>query len=472
MEERTVATIDLGSSKIALTIAKIDNEDVQVIYYRETPSDGITESAVYNPMRASIAISKAISEAENELKIKILQVIVGLPRHEVRQEKTSAQMERTDPESCITQEEIDFLKSKALNEYPLEDDKRDKVYGAVAQSFSTDDLVSAPEEDVVGSPSSILEGNFKVFIGRKNGLSNLELAFQQLGLAISTTVFVPDATADAVLSEVEKENGVALIDMGSGVTSVTIFQGGILRHYGAIPFGAGNITSDIRYECGFSKELAENIKLGYGACLPDKLQSMSEKILKITNEEDGTSKDLQVRYLSQIINARQKEIFEAMLYEIEISGYADRLRSGIVITGGGAALTNSANLLREMSGYDIRIGFPKMKHFTAGDCPEIIETSATASVGMLMRARRDKWLNCIEDPATTAARLAEEKRKEEAEKEPDLEGTVFQPETESGEQAPVPKPKPKKKQPRVTFIKRAIGTFGNMIGDLYEGIEG
>lgn len=471
MEERTVATIDLGSSKIALTIAKINNDDVKVIYYKETPSDGINESAVYNPMRASVAISKAISEAENELKIKILQVIAGLPRYEVRQEKTSAQMERTDPESCITQEEIDFLKSKALNEYPLEDEK-DKVYGAVAQSFSTDELVRMPESDIVGSVSGILEGNFKVFIGRKTGASNLEKVFQQLGLAISTAMFVPDATADAVLSEEEKDNGVALIDMGAGVTSVTIFQGGILRHYGAIPFGSGNITSDIRYECSFSKDLAENIKLGYGACLPDKLQSMSEKILKITNEEDGTSKDLQVRYLSQIINARQKEIFEAMLYEIEISGYADRLRSGVVITGGGAALTNSANLLREMSGYDIRIGFPRMKHFTAGDCPDIMETSATASVGMLMRARRDKWLNCIEDPATTAARLAEEKRKEEAEKEPDYTNTVFE-ENGGNEKPENPEPKKKKpRQPKVTFFKRAAEKGLGLLGSLYENIDG
>ncbi|MDD6151887.1 MAG: cell division protein FtsA [Bacteroidales bacterium] len=467
MEERYIACIDPGTSKIALTVAKVDRDDIQVLYYKETPSDGIRYSCIFNPGRAAGPIGKAIKDAEEELKIKILQVVVGLPRYEVHQEKAPGSLERTDPGSCISQEEVDTLKELAMEAYPLADQTTEKVFGAVAQSFSTDDLIRMPERDIVGAISSSLEGNFTIFIGRKSDVNNLEMVFQKLGIAIAETFFVPDVTADAVLTREEMDNGVALIDLGAGASSVTIFQNGIMRHYGSIPFGAGNITSDIRFECAFTEQLAENIKLGFGACLPEKLQSLSDKTLQISDPDDGTSQNLSVKYLSEIITARQKEIFEAMLFEIGRSGYSTRLRSGIVLTGGGAQLVNCGNLLKSMSGYNVRIAYPQHRHFNAAQCPEIMDTSATASVGMLLRAAKLPYLNCVESPEGEVE--LENPAQETAPGQP-YDGTVFEDHDKTVESEKKPK-KPTRRTGKVTFGRSLMQKLGDVVGNLYDGMQ-
>ena len=406
MQERYIATADLGSSKIAVSVAKVTGDDIQIIYYRETPSDGIRYSCVFNPMRAQKALKDAIVLAEEELKIKILQIVVGLPRYNVHQEITSAKIDRSSPDSCITQEEVDALKSMALESYPLDNADKEEIYGAVAQSFSVDDLFQAGEIDVVGTTSAVLEGNFKVFVGMKKSSSNIDVCLNGLGVAPAKKVFLPHATAGAVLTVEEKENGVALIEMGAGVTSVTIYQGRILRFYGAIPFGGRNITGDIKYECGLGDSLAENIKLAFGACMPEKLLSMSEKIIQINDDETGSYEHLPVKYLSEIITSRTREIFTAILFLIQASGFAERLRSGIVLSGGGSNLANIAGLLKDMSGYNVRMGYPR-RYFSAAGCPGIGETGAVSSVGMILQAARDPYLNCIEE--AVAAPVEEEK---------------------------------------------------------------
>lgn len=407
--ERYIAAADIGTSKIALSVAKVDGDDVQVIYYKEVPSEGVQYSSVYNPKKASEPLKSAIAEAEKELNIKILQLVVGMPRYSVRQETASAVMKRSDPDSCITREEINTLKSIAIDSYPLDDQAKEEIYGAVAQSFSADeDLVCACENDVIGVPAESIEGHFKIFIGQKKAVNNIDFMLNMIGVAPARKIFTPNAVAQAVLSDAEKENGVALVEIGAGATSVTIYKGRLLRHYSSIPFGGKNITSDIRYECGFTESLAENVKLAFGACLPDKLQNLGDKIIQINDEESGSYEQLPVKYLSEIITCRAKEILEAVLYQIQESGYADRLRNGIVLTGGGAALVNLPHMLKEMSGYTVRVGYPRTQVFSSGGCPGASETSAAASIGMILEARRDNHLNCIEETGGSKEPVVEE----------------------------------------------------------------
>ncbi len=397
MEDRYIATVDLGTSKIALSVARVTGDNAEILYYREKPSDGVRYGCIYNPTRASVPLKEAVHEAEEELGIKITQLVIGVPRYGVTQEIASARLDRSDAESCITQEEIDCIKDMALDSYPLSDPEKQEIYGASAQSFGTDDSIGCTESDVVGMPSAVLQGNFKIFIGVKKASRNIDIMLNKADVAPARKYFLPPLTAEAVLSDEEKENGVALVEMGAGVTSVTIYQGGILRYYYAIPFGGRSVTNDIKLECGFTEKLAENIKLGFGACMPDKLLTMGDKILQIIDEENGSDQQLPVKYLSEIITARVKEIVEAILFQIQESGYADRLRNGVVLTGGCANLAGCANYIKEISGYNVRIGFPRAKRFTFSGCPGIGETGAVSTVGMLLYARQDSHLNCIEE---------------------------------------------------------------------------
>ena len=483
MEERYIATVDLGTSKIALSVAKIAGGSMEILYYKERPSDGVRRGCIFNPARASVPLRKAIDEAEEELGIRITQVVIGLPRYGVSQELSSARIDRGDAESCISQEEIDAIKNMALDSYPLDDPAKQEIYGASAQSFSTDDSINCTEEDVVGMPSGVLEGNFKVFVGLKAASRNIDIMLNKADVACARKFFLPPITAEAVLSSEEKENGVALIEMGAGVRSVTIYQGGILRYYYAIPFGGRSITTDIKLECGFTERLAENIKLGFGSCMPDKLQNMGDKILQIKDEENGTDQQLPVKYLSEIITFRVREIVEAILFKIQESGYADRLRNGVVLTGGCADLAGCGNLIKEMSGYNVRTGYPRTKALTTAGCPGINEASAVSSTGMLLLAREDKHLNCIEEVPIASQRKEEVETETPAEPEiqeesVNLGGTVFEPVQE-------PRQKPEKtrktkvaKEPKehgqsllVKWTKKAFKPVEDFVGGLYDQVQ-
>lgn len=400
MEERYIASADLGTSKISVCVARIENQDVQVIYYKESPSDGIRNSYVFNPRKVEAQLRKAITEAQQDLRIKVQKVIVGLPRYYVRQETASAGFDRNEEDSQIQESEIRLLKSNALESYPLSDNKKEVIYGAVAQSFSTEDSFNEVESDIVGMTAARLDGHFKVFVGERRYSSNIDNVFSSMGIGIARKYFVPGITAKAVLKDEQMENGVALFDLGAGVSSVTIFKNKILRFYAAIPFGGNSITNDIKSQCNISTELAENIKKAYGACMPNKLSSFGEKIIQI-NDEDTPAIQISVKYLSEIITARMKEIVEALLYEIQMSGYADedQLRAGVVVTGGGAELVNCANYIRELSGYSVKTATSR-RFFSCEGCPEAMDSSAATTMGMILAAKNDKSLNCTSFPVT------------------------------------------------------------------------
>ena len=469
--ERYIASADLGSAMVSLCVAKVDGEEANVIYYKEAPSDGVQHSRVIHPRRVAVPLKKLIEDAEKELGIKIRQVVVGLPRFEIHQVAATARMDRSDPDSLITREEVNTLKSCAVESYPIENVAREEIYGAVAQSFSADeDFTNVSEADIAGVTAEKIDGNFNLFIGSRKPVQNLDIMFNGMGLAIARKLFVPDAVASAVLTETERVNGVALIDMGAGVSSLSIYRGKVLRHFSSIPFGGWAITNDIALECGFDEQLAENIKLAFGACLPVKCRSISEKILQVNDNETGSFERLSINQLSEIITCRAKEIIEAILYNLQESGYADSIRSGWVLTGGSANLINIAPLLREMSGYKVRIGFPRRQTFSAFGCPEVFETSASASIGMILEARRDPRLNCADDEGVEIEQETQSPDTADDELFPPMAGSVIVPPPSGG------------KKPSGRVVKwlertrdKADGAmknlFENTLGSLFDTME-
>ncbi len=447
MEDRHIVSIDLGTSKIAVCVARVNGNDVQIIYYKETPSDGIRYSSIYNVMHASDVVRKAIREAEDELGLHITQAVVGMPRYAIRQETSQGRVER-DSNTCISNEEVEELKNFAKDQYPLDFPEKEDIYGAVAQSFSDGENFQIIENDIIGMASDVLEGNFKIFIGKKSDLNRIDMVMNKVQVAVNRRYFTADSTARAVLTEAEMDNGVALIDFGAGCTSLSIYCNNIMRHYASIPFGGKDITNDIKTECTIPERLAENIKLAFGACMPDKLQNLSEKTILIKSNSTDPNKQLPVKYLSEIITARAEEIIQAMLFEIQKSGFKDKLRSGIVITGGSAQLPNLGSLILEMSGYNVRTGYPRHL-FSYSGCNGINDTSATTSIGMILEAKEDPRLNCVwndedgdpkehaeeaavpeddkaaEIPETEAAAAAQTEIEAEA-----MTDTVFEPEEE------------------------------------------
>jgi cell division protein FtsA len=393
MEEMNIVAIDLGTSKIALTVAKVNGSDVQIAYYKEVPSVGIRYSSVWNINQVTDPLSRIIKDAEEALDIKITQAVVGMPKYPVRQESNSGIIKDRGEDTDITAEDVAELKRYAEDSYPLDDPAKEAIYGAVAQSFSDGEYFQIIENDIIGMASDTLEGHFKIFIGKKSDLKKVDSVMSKIGISARKKYFTADTTAKAVLTDAEMENGVALIDFGGGSTSVSIYHGSIMRHYASIPFGGRNITDDIKSECQISERLAENIKLAYGACMPEKLQSLSEKVLHIRSNNAEPDKQVTVKYLSEIITARVEEIVMAILYEINESGFADMLRSGIVVTGGAAQTANLGSFIYDLSGYRVRTGYPHSLFSTAG-CDGLKETSAATSVGLVLAAKDELSANC------------------------------------------------------------------------------
>ena len=409
LDERYAAAVDLGSSAVRLCVARILGDEVEVVYYRETESEGVRASLIYNPRMAASKVETLIREAEDALMVRISQVVVGLPRKDVFQLTASMKLDRSAPDEYITVEELNDLKSLALDTYPLPDPRNQGIYGVVAQSFVIDDGMTLREREVAGTLSATIEGRFKVFVGR-NAAPPLDKVFNGLGIVAARQYFLPEASARAVLSDVERNGGVALVDVGGGVTSVAIYQGGILRHFASIPFGGRTVTGDIETECSIPWELAEKIKVHFGACQPGRLEKLGEKVLQIRFTDPYT--EIPVRYVSQIIDARCREIVEAILYHIEESGYANTLRQGVVVTGGGSELKNFVSLFEDMSGYRVRKGCPR-KLFCSAVGNEVFTAPASAVLGMILLAKDEALPDCAEEPdlsaeAEPAAELAVE----------------------------------------------------------------
>ncbi len=393
MEDRYIVAIDLGTSKIALAVANAEGDGARLVYYKETPADGMRCGRILNEAKATVSLKEALRDAEDILGIKITGAVTAMPRFYVRTEENSASTTDREPDSQITVEEIEALKSFARDSNPVDDTDSEAVYGVAAQSFSTDEDFQLIEDDVIGMSGKVLEGNFKIFIGKKSPLNRIDRVMKAAEIVPLRKYFAPQVTADSVLFPTEKDNGVALIDFGCGCTSVSIYYRNVLRFYSSIPFGGGNITNDIHVQGNIPVRLAENIKLAYGACMPDNLQNLSEKQLLIKNAEGDADKRLSVSLLSEIVTAREEEILRAIIYEIGRSKFADKLQSGIVITGGAAQMTNLGNFITELSGCEVRIGRPRMVGIING-CTGTTALTATTAIGLAAAGIAEEGLNC------------------------------------------------------------------------------
>ena len=395
MDEKVLASIDIGTSKFGICVARVTGDDVRIIYYKETPSAGIRASVIQDQTKASAFLKKAIQEVEDELKVNILQVVVGMPRIDVQQGAATSRIERLKPGELITKEDVENLKQKALDSYWLDDETSQYIYDVVPQTFSIDDQSQLVERDIVGRTAKKLEGNFKVFVGSRRAANALDMSLLSLYIAIGKKYFLPDIVAKAVLTEEDRQSGVALVDVGAGVTSVTIYQGGIMQSYAAVPIGGKAISDEIRTLCCIPEELAEDIIIRFGSSQPTHSGIMREDVLQ--NISKKFYKEVTAQYISKVIDAQCRIIIKSVMKLIRESSSNVNLINGIVLTGGCASLVNFASLVKEMSGYDVRIGISKQP-FSSSVGTGVYSPSAVSAIAMILAAKDDRMPDCVTRP--------------------------------------------------------------------------
>lgn len=449
MEGKNIVTIDLGTQKLGLSVATDEGKgQIKILCYNEFPSDGISRGKVLNPSKLGAALKRAVDDTERFLKLKINEAMVNIQKYDIREISVESGIDISEGR-CITAEDIDNLENMVWSDARENAESGEDVLGVVAQSFDTNDEVSVGVKDIVGMVAEHLSGHYKAYLGRSSYHNNIEAAFNAAGVKVVRPVFIPARVGECVLTPAEMESGVALMDIGAGGSSVSVFYNGTMRHYGAIPFGGNSITGDIRNLCGIDEHLAENIKMGYGGLMPDKLASLGEKTLKITDIASGSKVEITAKYLSEIITARTREILDALLYEIQLSGYADKLKNGVVVVGGCANTLNICNMIKEISGYNARVGAPSRKKFDADS--SFFTAGASASAGLILQFMGEQANACTE--------LAEETVPEST---PDLtELFTEQPEPQEPQPKPAKPSKPQKapKEPRRPWAR----SFENLL---------
>ena len=277
----------------------------------------------------------------------------------------------------ISQDDIDLLINDMHKLVML---PGEEIIDVLPQEFIVDNEQGI--KDPVGMSGIRLEANFHIITGQVAAAKNIYKCIHKAGLEVQDLILEPLASSEAVLSQEEKEAGVVLVDIGGGTTDVAIFQDGIIRHTAVIPFGGNVITEDIKEGCSIIKNQAELLKIKFGSALSN--ESQDNEIVSIPGLRGREPKEISIKNLASIIQARLEEIIENIYYEIKNSGYENKLIAGMVITGGGAQLRHVGQLFEYVTGMDTRIGYPN-EYLAKGNADEVTSPMFATSVGLVIK---------------------------------------------------------------------------------------
>ena len=375
--EGIIVGLDIGTTKIAVIVGrKNEYGKIEILGYGKVPSIGVKRGVVANIDNTVQSIKDAVAEAAAKSGVNIKYVNVGIAGQHIKSMQHRGSMIREDSETEISQADIEKLCNSMYN---LNMNPGEEILDVIPQEFSIDGEhgITMPK----GGIGSNLEANFHIIIGQTAAAKNIYRCVRKAGLEVVELILEPIASAEAVLCDDEKEAGVVLVDIGGGTSDIAIFHGGIIRHTAVIPLGGEIITEDIREGCSIIKKHAEQLKVKFGSAMAR--ENREEEIVSIPGTRGKPAKEISLKNLASIIQARMEEIIEHIYYEIKNSGYEKKLIEGIVLTGGGAHLKHVAQLTEFITGLDTRIGYPN-EHLASDVPPEMASPMYATGIGLVI----------------------------------------------------------------------------------------
>jgi cell division protein FtsA len=372
-----VVGLDLGTTKIAAIVGR-RNEfgKVEILGVGKAESLGVNRGVVVNIEQTVASIKTAVAIAADKAGVDIGEVIVGIAGQHIKSMQHRGMITRQSLDDEVNQKDIDNLID---NMHRLVMSPGEEIIHVIPQEYIIDS--ESGIKNPIGHAGIRLEGNFHIITGQVSAVKNIFKCVDRGGLKTVDLHLEPLASADAVLSDEEKEAGVVLVDIGGGTTDVAIFYDGIIRHTAVIPFGGNIITDDIKEGCGIIKTQAEQLKVKFGSALAQ--ENQENEIISIPGLRGRPHKEISIKFLAQIIQARMEEILEFVLFEIKSSGLERKLAAGIVVTGGGSLLKHLPQLVMLTTGIDCRIGTPN-EHL-AGNDDELKNPLYATGVGLVMK---------------------------------------------------------------------------------------
>ena len=361
-ESEIIVGLDIGTTKIAAIVGKRNEHGkIEILGSGKTDSLGVKRGVVSNIEITVQSIRAAIEDAEQKSGVNIEFVNVGIAGQHIKSLQHQGNIIRNTLDDEISQTDIDKLTD---NMYKLVMNPGEEIIDVIPQEYIIDKEQGIKQP--IGMAGISLEANFHIITGQTTAAKNIYKCVRKAELEVVELILEPLASAEAVLSEEEKEAGVVLVDIGGGTTDIAIFQDGIIRHTAVIPFGGDIITEDVKEGCTIIKKHAEELKIKFGSALAS--ENKEEEIVAIPGLRGRPPKEITLKNLASIIQARMEEIIEHVYFEIKNSGYEKKLIAGIVLTGGGAQLRHISQLTEFITGMDTRIGYPN-EHL-ANDVPE------------------------------------------------------------------------------------------------------
>ena len=390
MEKNNILSVglDIGTTKIvAMVGVKNEFNKFEILGTGKSESLGVHRGVVNNITQTIQSIQTAVNDANDSSGHEISEVVVGIAGQHIRSLQHSDYITRSNPQEVIDQNDIEKLIQQV---YKLVMLPGEEIIHVLPQEYKVDGQAEIKEP--IGMYGGRLEANFHVVVGQVSSIKNIGRCIKSAGLKMGDITLEPLASADAVLSNEEKEAGVALIDIGGGTTDLAIFKDNIIRHTAVIPFGGNVITEDIKEGCSIIEKQAELLKIKFGSAWPG--ENKDTEIVSIPGLRGREPKEISLKTLSKIINARVVEIIEQVFLEIKNYGHSDqknKLIAGIVLTGGGSQLNHLKQLVEYITGMDTRIGYPG-EHL-AGDTNKNIGPIFSTAVGLLMNSINKKKFN-------------------------------------------------------------------------------
>ncbi len=372
-----VVGLDLGTTKIAAIVGR-KNEfgKIEILGVGKSESLGVNRGVVVNIEQTVSSIKAAITIAADKAGVDIGEVIVGIAGQHIKSMQHRGMITRKSLDDEVNQKDIDDLID---NMHRLVMSPGEEIIHVIPQEYIIDK--ESGIKNPIGHAGIRLEGNFHIITGQVAAVKNIFKCVDRAGYKTVDLHLEPLASADAVLSDEEKEAGVILVDIGGGTTDVAIFHDSIIRHTAVIPFGGNIITEDLKEGCGIIRTQAEQLKVKFGSALAQ--ENQENEIISIPGLRGRKHKEISVNFLARIIQARMQEILEFVLFEIKSSGLEKKLSAGIVITGGGSLLKHLSSLVMLETGMDCRIGTPN-EHL-AGNDDELKNPSYATAVGLVMK---------------------------------------------------------------------------------------
>ena len=381
-----IVGLDIGTTKVSIIIGKRNQfNKIEILATGKSVSSGVSRGIVSNIDKTVGSIKLALEEVKNKNNIEINEVVVGIAGQHIKSLQHRGEIVRDNIDIEIGQEDIDKLKE---NMFKLITIPGEEVIHVIPQEYTVDG------EDGIQDPKGMagvkLEANFHVITAQVGAVRNIMRCVEKAGLTPKELILEPFASAIATLDEDELREGVALVDIGGGTTDVAIFLDKIIRHTAVIPFGGNIVTKDIKTGLSILDKQAELLKIKFGSAMyTDDQENVMVSIPGLRGREP---KEIAVKNLSEIIGARMKEIIDLVYHEIKVSGYENKLMTGIVLTGGGSQLKSLQQLVSFITAKETRIGYPN-EHLSSESKDLVTSPMFSTGVGLVLKGFENKLVS-------------------------------------------------------------------------------